>query len=54
MSVNRERSSIKDCEAINTGYIRNWLDARRRAIGVPTKISGGKTKFGNKFVLVVV
>jgi hypothetical protein len=54
MSINRERSSIKGCEAINAGYIRNWLDTGRRYVGVPTKISDGKTKFGSEFVLADV
>jgi len=54
MSIKRERSSTKGCEVINAGYIRNWLDAGRRAVGVPTEISHGKTNFGNKFVLAVV
>jgi len=54
MSIIRERLSIKSCEAVNAGYIRNWLDARRRAVGEPTNISHGKTNSGNKFVLAVV
>ena len=52
MSIKRERSSIKGREAINAGNNRDWLDAGRRAVAVPTRISGGR--FGNRFVLAIV